>query len=653
MTGAFGAYVSDAYGPLNTGGGNQFVQQHVYIRAAESRLREQAGRRKRVITEEDRTHLSARFVPPPGTRLARERLAESHLVLLKGSPGSGRRTSALMLLHELSDGHGALHELPDTSDDASDSASTSPLDAWDIGDEDRLLLDLSEVEESGYVSVQKALLEFRERLTAHAAHLAVVLPHRFGYLLKDELKRFRVEVGRPSSRRVLARHLRCDGIMFTPDELDGKKLSAFLTRAPVREVSELADHIRRRRDTSPADRGFSDWLSEALRDQQDHGAKVAADLAVQQSGPRRALMLSVALFHGSDPGTVLLAANTLLNVLGHPPDSTPRLERADLWAELDAIQADTDVDGQVRFRTSGYDRAVRDHFWTFLPDVRRQLRDWFKDCLVAPDLPQSHRTRAVERFALQALRTTRPEDLTWLADQWTSRRASLHLIPDSAQVLGLGLDDERHGRYFRKQIYDWSLSRETSDRLRQVLVVVCAETMARTHPDQALVRLHHLSRRACDQVAAEARTALTRLTASDDRLYRLLLDRLATGITTHHTERDAALFLTLADPERLVGRPKVRRSLLTCWRAVLHRPAATWAGPLAHWLIAAESSRHRDPVLSLLALASASDTRLSGQLYLVAVDWSRAGGPSRSETVTRLLRTINTAQGIKPYDHAV
>ncbi|MFJ3196360.1 hypothetical protein ACIQKE_22245 [Streptomyces griseoviridis] len=649
MTETYGAHFTEAHGPVNTGLGNQYV----YIQAAASRLREQASRRTRVITEEDRAHLSARFLPPSGMQLARNRLAESHLVLIAGLPGSGRRTAALMLLHGLSEGRGALHELPDTSDDTSDGMASSPLDAGDINDGDRLLLDLSEVEAAGYVAIQNALVDFREGLKPHAAHLAVVLPHRLGYLLKDELKRHTVEIGRPAPGRLLARHLLGDGIAFAPEDLTGKSLTTFLTQAPVREVAGLADHIRRRRDTSPADRGFPDWLADALRGQQDQSARVAADLSVQQSGPRRALMLSLALFHATGPGTVLKAANTLLAALSHPPDSTPRLERADLRAELDAIEAETDASGQVRFRTSGYDRAVRDHFWTYLPDIRRQLRDWFMECLSDHSLSQHDRSDAVERFALQALRTARPRDLTWLADQWTSRRASVHLIPDAAQVLALGLDADLHGRFFRQQIYDWAVSRETGDRLRQVLVVVCAETMARTHPDQALVRLHHLARRAGDQVAAEARTALSRLTASDDRLYRLLLDRLGTGIATDHPERDATLFLALADPVRLTGRTDVRESLAACWTAALRRPVKTWTAAQIRWLAAAEDARHRDPVLCLLSRACATDPRISGEVYRVAVGWSRAGGPGRVETVTQLLRSIDAAQGIEPYDQAV
>ncbi|MFJ8061628.1 ABC transporter substrate-binding protein [Streptomyces sp. NPDC096142] len=646
MTETLGSYIREAHGAVNSGDGPQF---NIYY-AAEARLLEQVSRRPRAIAKEDREHLAARFVPPRGMQHARNRLDETNTVLIDGLPGSGRRTAALMLLHELSDAKGSLHELPDTSDDT----ATMALDAGDIGDGDRLLLDLSEVDESRYIAVQTALSDFRDSLVRHGAHLAVVLPHRLGYLLRGELKHLTAEIGRPSAQRVLITHLRHEGIEPPRSELDVSGLTSYLPQVPMRDIAGLAHRIRRCRDASPADRGFSDWLAESLADQHDQTARVAADLASQRDGRRRALLLSVALFHETTPGTVLRAANTLLGVLSHPPDPTPRLDRADLYTELSDIGAEVRPDGRVRFRIVGYDRGVRDHFWTFLPDIRRQLRDWFDTCLVDPSLAQSDRKEAVARFAAQSLRTARPEDLSWLAHRWTSDRAPAHLVPDAAQLLALGLDDEQHGRHFRQQIYDWSTSTETGAGLRRVLVLVCSRTMARSHPDQALVRLHHLARRSTGAVGARARQALLDLARSDNRLYRRLLDRLGAGIAQGQWAEDRTLFLELADPVRLMGYRSIRESLTSCWYGVLRAPVESWAAPLAGWLSAAEDLRHRDLVLRVLTAACDADVQVSGRLYSAALRWQYAGpGASRAETVSALLRRINTAQGIESYPLAV
>jgi hypothetical protein len=133
-----------------------------------------------------------------------------------------------------------------------------------------------------------------------------------------------------------------------------------------------------------------------------------------------------------------------------------------------------------------------------------------------------------------------------------------------------------------------------------------------------------------------------------------MLDRLSTGITQGSWAKDHELFLELADPVRAIGYGGVRDALVSCWAGVLRRPVATWALPLAGWLIAAEDVRRRDLVLRVLALACAADVQISGRVYRVALGWARAGqGVERTDTVAHLLRRINAAQGIEPYDHAV
>ncbi|GHF17221.1 ABC transporter substrate-binding protein [Streptomyces fumanus] len=635
-----GVFVNEAHGSVHSGSGAQF---NFYVRTAEEKLRERARGRTRTIAEEDRVHIAQRFLAPPGLQRARDRVRDTHTVLIDGLPGSGRRTAALMLLHELPETHGSLHELPDTSDDK----SASLLDPGDVGPGDRLLLDLSEVEESRYLDVQGELSGLRSTLIGRGAHLAVVLPHHLAYLLRADLRYLVAEVGRPSPHRVLKRHLRAVGIMPTAEELSGAELLTYLAKAPMRDVAALADRIRHCRDRSPADRGLPDWLARSLAVQQDRSAQVAADLTAMRSGRERALLISTAMFHGATAETVLRATNALLDVMSHPPDTTPRLDRADLHAELSMIGVEPQPDGRVRFGAEGYDRAVRDHFWTFLPDVRRQLRDWFKECLTDAAIGPADREAAITRFGRQVLRTGRPEDLAWLAERWMSVRPWERFVPEASQALAIGLDDERYGRFFRQRVYDWATSAETDNRLRQILVSVCSQTMALTHPDQALVRLHHLARRARGPVAANARQAVLDLAGSDERLYRQMLDRLAAGLADDRWPTDRTLFTELADPLRGLGFATVRASLIACWRSVLRRPVETWAAPVRDWLTAGVDLRHRRLVLPVLAAAAATDTRVSGRVYRVALDWERAGhSDERAATVRDLLRTIDAAQGL-------
>ncbi|MGA4843160.1 hypothetical protein [Streptomyces sp. G45] len=325
-----------------------------------------------------------------------------------------------------------------------------------------------------------------------------------------------------------------------------------------------------------------------------------------------------------------------------------------MHAEFSAIGAEVSADSRVRFPLPGYDSAVRSHFWTYLPDVRRQLRDWFQLCMAAPDLDVAERGPAVKRFADQVLRCDRPEDLRWLVDRWTRGGTSTRKVADAAQLLAHGLADDQHGRYFRQQVYDWSKAPDTSPGLGQVLVLVCSNVMARSHPDQALVRLHHLARRAKGQVLADARDATLRLARSDNRLYRRMLERLGTGMAQGQWgDSDSVLFLSLADPVRLIRSASVRALLARGWSEALHRPEQHWAVPVSHWLNAcATDAVHRTLILDVLATACAPDSRTSGLVYRVARRWrheSPAFPAERADVLAQLLHTINARQGIESY----
>ncbi|MEI5103598.1 hypothetical protein RB200_40230 [Streptomyces sp. PmtG] len=652
MTENVGTYVGESHGPVHGGDGPQY-NITVAALAATSRLRDHARRRPRAISKTDRVHLYQRFVEPPHFTRAREVLRETGTALLDGLPGSGRRAAALMLLHHLPAIRGSLHELPDTPDDGTVSA----LAERDIDAGDRLLLDLSEADESRYVQIQQELFDLRDRLQRLDAHLVVVLPHHLGYLLRDDLRHLTADVGRPAPMRVLARHLRCEGIEPTAAELDDRELRAFATRVPLRKVAALAGGIRRHRDVDGIAGGFPQWLAAALNDERDQATRVAADVAAEDSGRRRALLLSLALFHGTPPSTVLNATNALLKTLSHPQDDTPRLDRTDLHAEFTAIRAELHTDGRVRFALPGYDSAVRDHFWTYMPDIRLQLRDWFQACMSAPDLDPEERAAAVTHFAEQGLRCRRLSDLRWLVERWTRPDAATRYVPDAAQLLAHGLADDQHGRYFRQQIYDWATAADTNHQLGHVLVLVCSEAMALTHPDQALVRLHHLARRAGPgkgRPGADPQEAVISLARSDNRLYRLLLTRLSgDGDQRRWAKRDSALFLALADPVRLVRSRPVRTLLAQGWSQALLRPEDEWGESLSLWLNAcARYVEHRPHILEILTAASVSDCHTVGRLYRIARAWQHStthGAAERAETVRCLLHAIDARQGIGPY----
>ncbi|MFF5568897.1 ABC transporter substrate-binding protein [Streptomyces sp. NPDC012623] len=655
MIGDLRSYINEARSAVHSGDGTQmnFYLEASYLEAA-SLLREQAPERTRAFAEDDRDRLAQRFVPPVHFQHARRQLHTHHTTLVSGPPGSGRRTAALMLLHELPDAGGSFHELPDTPDDAS---SSSLLDHGVISSGDRLLLDLSRDDEPRrYLEVQDRLSDFRSRLIERAAHLAVILPHRFGHLRRSDLLPLTTDIGRPEARRVLAVQLRYDGIVPPQSALSTPSLTTYLARAPLRDVAELADRIRRARDApgGNAEGGFPRWVEQALTALTDQSARVAADLSDRHTGRNRALLLALAMFHDTTPATVFSATVALLKALDHPPDDRPRLEHSDLNAEFGSIEAQTQASGRVRFTREGYDRAVRNHFWTYLPDVRSQLRDWVGECVAEHALAPEEQRQVIPRLAEQVLRTGRPDDLVELTTQWTKQAASQRLMPAASQALALGLTDDQYGRSFRQLIYTWSKNAELSPKLKQVLVLVCSEVMARTHPDQAMVRLHHLVRRAERPVEENAQRALLHLAHSDNRLYRLLLARIDTELPDNPWRAEANVFLAVADPTRLIGQASVRAVLSSGWAGVLRRRSVEdWRPTAARWLTACGDLRYQDIVLDVLVDACRGESSALGSLYQVACDWAREpsdGSVNRTGTAASLLRKIDRAQGLEPCD---
>lgn len=637
-----GAYIGEAGGAVHTGEGSQY---NFYLAAAAERVRDRAGPGRRSITEDARKRLSERFVHPPHMREARDLLDRHSLVLVAGPPGAGRRATALMLLHELPPGAGGFYELPDTEDD-----EKSTLEAVAVHEGDRLLLDLSVIDETRYLSVQGRLHDFHSKLIEHSAHLALVLPQHLAYLQRSDLKPHTVEIGRPPARDVLSRHLQRDDIRPDPTELTTRRLTTYLTRAPLRDVADLADRIRRFRDDGVPG-GFPGWRDHALERLADHSAQVAADIAAHSAGRERALLLALAMFHGSSPATVFHGASALLNTLSHPPDERPRLEHADLNAEFTALGAETRADGLVQFRTHNYDQAVRTHFWTYFPDLSEQLRRWVGQCVSWTGLDEAAHEQVITRFAEQCLAAGRPQDLLWLAESWTGDGGHPRLIPDAVQALVHGLSHEQFGQIFRRQIYEWSTNHALPPNLKQVLVLVCSEAMRRTHPHQALVRLHHLDHRAEGPVAATARTALLGLARADNTMYRLLLQRIGRDLPGGRWKRDLILFLELSTSVRLLGATDVRGGLTTGWAAAFRRlPVDSWRPYAEHWFAYRTDGLDQERLLDVLVAACGHSPASLGSLYRVAREWERSGRyrPAHHDDVSgRLFQKINSAQGLE------
>lgn len=353
----------------------------------------------------------------------------------------------------------------------------------------------------------------------------------------------------------------------------------------------------------------------------------------------------------------------MLSTLDSPSEGLPLLQHKDLAERLAEISAETGPDGHIQFRELDYDSAVRAHFWDHMPDLRHHLGTWAARVvdLNDPHLIPAVRDDLVARIADQYLRTRRGEGLASLAERWSSEAASRARLEAAVHALTCALNDPAHGREFRERIYQWCAYRRLKGEFAQVLVQLCADVLASSHPDQALIRLYYLARRERDTVRAVQ--ALCDLVARSRRLRRRLLDRLA---RSNLSPPDLGIFLRVCDPVpltdafditcALVEANGVQRSLTTCWHAVLARmPRTEWQPHAERWLHwAADDTGHRGELLLdvLVRAAERCDNRrgaVFAALYASAREAERTapGGPARSAEITELLlQKISVAQGL-------
>ncbi|MFF7690094.1 hypothetical protein ACFZB6_28605 [Streptomyces syringium] len=590
---------------------------------------------------------------------ARATLAETGTVILDGTPGSGRTSAARVLLREYHQDGGAFHELLPGEKDELSLHDPALVEAGD-----QLLLDLSAADDRQWSAARADLPALRKAVHEQHAHLVIVMPHRG--TLDPDLQYYRVEIQQPPGLNVLRRHLRMHGVPYEQYVQPDLTVDEFLRETrPMREIADFADLVRRARETARPDEKFAQWCATAKKARNDRQKEVTALVARLSEAPQRALLITVSMLHGAHADVIHHAAQLLLRTLDSPADGTPLLQHKDLAKRLEEISAETGPGGHVRFKKLDYDSAVRAHFWNYRPDLRPHLGAWVASVvdLNDPHVVPAVRDGLVERMAVQYLRTGRGDGLASLAERWSSEAASRARLEAAVHALTCGLNDPAHDREFRERIYQWCAHRRLRGEFAQVLVRICADVLAASHPDQALLRLYYLARR--ERGTTRALQALCDLTSSSRRLQRRLLDRLA---RSDLSPPDLGIFLRACDPvpltdpsgtsRALVEENGVQRSLTTCWHAVLASlPRARWQPHAEHWLHrAADDTGHRGTAL-LDLLVSAADRceerrgELFAALYASAREAERTAprGPTRSvETTELLLHKISVAQGLGP-----
>jgi hypothetical protein len=351
--------------------------------------------------------------------------------------------------------------------------------------------------------------------------------------------------------------------------------------------------------------------------------------------------LAAAVFEHTIPEIVESAAAKFLEIVKYPPHEGHRLDLPDLAEALGKVRATID-DRQVRFTSVAYADAVRTHFWGTFPDLRGELRQWLDNAVRSKAVPTAGRSLAVLRYTDQCLRIGHPDDLATLVEQWARHSPSTpdKMLDVAGAALTRGLLDERHSRWFRRRVYFWVTDRQLLPSLATLLIGLCEDVIAPAQPNQALVRMRHLTRHPHPDVVAGARAALVRL-CRDGRFARRVLTRVHDDLMgVRPRDVDYVLFAEIADPVRLTsgesgGFPRVteravRAMLVDGWAAWLaERPYEDIAAGVVRWLDTHAGQPGRDALIEILAAATGGSSPRCAVLYAVSRDWVATATPDR------------------------
>jgi hypothetical protein len=593
-----------AQGPVHTGGGSQ---NNTFLSLTDSR-----GRSPRAEALDGLHRLSRCFIHPRRFHRAWEVLDRRQTVFLDAAPGSGRTAAAKVLLWER-DKTSTIRELPLQGDSSCDLLNLDQL-----GDGDRVWLDLSRTNEERWATVQTELSALRGAAHERGAYVVVILPDEGGPLRADLLDYY-VRIERPAIQEVLRSHLRLEGI---PQPLQLPSLRSLHQNSPLDVVPRLVKLISEARERTPAG-GFDAWAAAADRALSGRGKSVAAQIAELREGTQRALLITTAMLHGAHADSVHAADTLLLRTVEHPSINTATLDRAPFDVRLKDVSAELTPSGHVVFRELDYDSAVRKYVWTHMPDVREHLSAWLEQVAGSSTLDDGEWRTLVIRFTEQCLNDREHRSLGLLAESLATKDPSPRRIMAAALILQHGLRNEKYGRFFRRQIYDWSTRNSTPDRLVDVIVVACRDEMAVTHPDEAMVRLHHVARRKPD---SQAHAALVGLVRDDPRFLRQMLKRL-TDPDRAQWAVDIDIFLELANPQDLttsggrplINRPSVAEQLMIGWQRAFNSEEGRWIPYARRWLAcAAEDEDNRGVLLEVIIGGAGRNMPVLARLYRLA-----------------------------------
>ncbi|WP_046497398.1 hypothetical protein [Streptomyces odonnellii] len=593
------------------------------------------------------------FVDPPGPQgsgqvaqavsMLSRPYRKSHVLVLCGEAGTGRRTAALHALRKAG--------VPRKQ------ISWLILD-WDQPRTEQIphtggrafILDLT-----GYQVLPEdfytGLADYQKQAQAADAVL-VILADSNGWNPRTLSTVPTVHLARPSAAEVAEAHLRhlAAGRMdwLTHDPLNDLLAPA----APASDGARLARLIAEAKDDdqSAVGKQFTDWQKHLETWFERHSAP--GDLQ------ERALLIAAALLDGAPAAVVLGAADQLFTEVGGELPRGGALSGRDLDKRLDEIDASyTDDEGiSLEQKQRGLSGAALKYVWRQRPQLRPVLLEWASQISAPNKIAVRHLQRIADCLVPLSLlpggSTVLSVARRWIeTDRVAHRQLAIHILETMAlhPVAGVAV---------RKQLYDWAQQKTTGEQLIAAVAAICAGELGQRYPRVALTRLRLLASRDDDQARDAVADAVRTLASTPEQRVLVLSEIVEWAESTDSTIRKAgaSTFLALTDitsdvllplpadqestgeavdaPDVLAGQLFVRG-----WRAALQEPTAAQAAyrHLAAWL---DSPKLEDPqVLPLAAQVMRGYVGQEGPsgLLVGSPDSSELGRARRAQLLTQLI----------------
>ncbi|MEV8626492.1 hypothetical protein [Streptomyces sp. NPDC051079] len=562
----------------------------------------------------------------------------SHLLVLSGKRGTGRRTAALHVLLKAGVRRQRVHWLIlDWDQPRTEQIPHTPGHGF--------ILDLTQYSAldddfyTGLSDYQKAAQDDGAFLVILADEGAwnprTVAAVPIGHLL------------RPPAQEVAESHLR----HRAADRLDWLTSPPFNTL--LTDASQASDAARLAGLIAEADEAGKDVVKQQFTDWRKHLEDWFTAHSSADDLRERALLVAAALLENTPAHIVLEAADKLFERVGGDLPPGGPLAGLDLRARLHAVHASVVGEECISLdeERHGLAEAVLKYVWQQRPQLRKVLLEWASQLSAPKGIAVRHIGRIADRLVQLSLlpggSTVQSVMSEWIE---TGRTKHRQLAIGVLETMALHPDT---GPGVRGWLYDWAKKTTGSGELVSAVAEICAGRLGEKYPRIALTRLRILAERSDGLAGKAVADAVRTLASAPERRLLVMSEIIQWAESADRATRraGASTFLALTDLTDTAALPLfstqersedpsaagIEDLFVLGWQAAMEEPSTA---ALAHTRLAGWLDSSDLPDAQLMPIAAAvlrGHLREAGAADLLMSSASDLGRTRRKELFHRLI----------------